>query len=227
MAQLLGPQLGSLQIAEKIREHTAPLVWAEVVGPQVANATEVLGVRDGVLRVSTKSSVWSHELTFYKSDILQRLNTRLGARPGAPSITDILFQNHGLQNRRDREAAREEVVPLTPTADELDDVALSPSELALIERGIQAVTDEGLRDRLRRVRMADLKLRTWRLDNGWLVCAVCGDIVPRAPTPARTPASRGGAGAADFSGASPCPRCRIGKAISPGGAVDQAAPPRP
>ncbi len=53
--------VGGLQIANKIREHTAPLVWAEVVGPQVAGATEVIGVRDGVLLISTKSAVWSHE----------------------------------------------------------------------------------------------------------------------------------------------------------------------
>lgn len=203
VAQVLGQHLGGLQIDAKIREHTAPLVWAEVVGPQVAGATEVLGVRDGVLRVSTKSAVWSHELTFYKADILQRLNARLGARPDRPSITDILFQNHGIKRQKAaREAAADAPPPLTPTPAELDDIALSPSEIALVEAGIAAIADEGLRSKLRRVRLADLKLRTWRLDNGWLPCARCGDLAPPHHMGAdpNTPA---------------CPRCRIAAAGRP------------
>lgn len=181
VGQLVGERLGGggLNIEAKIREYTAPLVWAEVVGPQVAGATEVIGVRDGVLRVSTKSSVWSNELTFYKKDILQRLNTRLGARADKPTITDILFQNYGLQRQKEaREAAENAPPPLSPSGDELDDVALSANEMATVEEGISAITDDNLRAKLRKLRIADMKLRNWRLDSGWTPCARCGDLAP-------------------------------------------------
>lgn len=196
VGRLVEQGLANLQIAAKIREHTAPLVWAEVVGPQVAGATEVIGVRDGVLLVSTKSAVWSNELTFYKPDILRRLNVRIGAtganaREGA--IKDILFQNRGLRQKRDQEN-NEPAVPLGPAPEELDDVELSPGELATIEAGIALVTDDVLRARLRRVRIADVRLRTWRLDNGWTPCTRCGDLAPPSPTP---------------SAAVACRRCRI------------------
>ena len=199
VGQLVEEGLAGLQIAGKIREHTAPLVWAEVVGPQVAGATEVIGVRDGVLFISTKSAVWSNELTFYKADILRRLNARIGAPRGSAGeavIKDILFQNRGLRKQR---AVKDEPAALAPSPEELDDVELSAGELASIEAGITAVADEGLRARLRRVRIADARLRTWRLDHGWLPCARCGDLAPPDP---------------NHSQIASCPRCRVEKLAS-------------
>jgi predicted nucleic acid-binding Zn ribbon protein len=200
LGTLLGDGLSQLQIERKIKEHTAPLLWAEVVGPQVAGRTEVMGVTDGVLRVSTASSVWAHELTYLKARILNDLNTRLGAPAdgSGPYIKDILFQNRGL--RRKREEA--EAPPLAPTPEELDDVELSAGEMATIEAGVAAVTDEGLRARLRAVRIADARLRTWRLDNGWMPCARCGDLAP--PVAGTEP-----------GGAPACARCRIESVASP------------
>lgn len=189
LGPLVEEGLAGLGLERKIREHTAPLVWAEVVGPQVAGATEVLAVDRGVLRVSTKTSVWSQELTFYKVDILRRLNARLGCARD-PVITDIVFQNRGLTPRP---AASEKEAPLAPTAEELDEVELSPGEMANIEAGVAAVADPDLRERLRRVRIADTRLRTWRLDQGWMPCPGCGDLAP--PEPHRHAAS--------------CPRCRV------------------
>ncbi|MBC8104600.1 MAG: DUF721 domain-containing protein [Cytophagales bacterium] len=203
VGKLVGERIGALDFEAKIREHTAPLVWAEVVGPQVAGATEVIGVREGVLRVSTKSSVWSSELTFYKNDILQRLNTRLGARAGSPAITDILFQNHGLKRQKEaREAAENAPPPLAPTPEELDDVALSAGALATVEEGVSAITDDLLRARLRRLRIADMKLRTWRLDSGWTPCPRCGDLA--------APHLLGATDAA-APGTLLCPRCRVAR----------------
>lgn len=192
-----GDRIAGLDIGAKIREHTAPLVWAEIVGAQVAAATEVVGVENGVLRVSAKSSVWASELTFYKADILRRLNARLGATR-EPVIHDILFQSRGLRKKK----AGEEAAPpaLVPTPEELDDVELSARELSGIEAGIAAVQDENLRARLRNVRIADARLRTWRLDNGWMPCPRCGDLAPPFGFVPELSASEG---------SSPCPRCRL------------------
>lgn len=169
IASVLGRHLDAMQIDRKIREHTAPLVWAEVVGPQVAGATEVLGVEGGVLRVSTKSAVWANELTFYKPEFLRRLNARIGARPGDPILRDIHFQNRGLRKTE----APEYVEP----ALDLDAVSLSPAEVELVEAEVGRIQDEALRERVRRCRLADVRLRTWRLDNGWAPCRQCGDLV--------------------------------------------------
>lgn len=152
----------------KIKEHTAPLIWAQVVGEQMAAATEVLGVSGGVLRVSTKSAVWAHELTFYKTEILKRLNEALGV-PKAPVITDIHFQNRGL--------TRKESAPTLPETP-LDEIELSVNELRSVEDSLRKIPDPELRDKMRRARLTDLRLRTWRLDNGWVPCLQCGELCP-------------------------------------------------
>jgi predicted nucleic acid-binding Zn ribbon protein len=170
---LLDSQLTRLGFADKVREHTAPLVWAEMVGPQVAAATEVDRVRDGVLYVSTRSATWAHELTFYKTDILRRINDRVGASR-QPVITDIRFQNRGMRRKREGEKPP----PLHPTAEELADVDLSPREMEMIEESIGVIADETLRERVRRARRSEARLRTWRLDNGWGPCSECGDLAP-------------------------------------------------
>jgi predicted nucleic acid-binding Zn ribbon protein len=176
LGTLLGDGLSQLQIDRKIKEHTAPLLWAEVVGPQVAGRTEVMGVTDGVLRVSTASSVWAHELTYLKARILNDLNTRLGAPAdgSGPYIKDILFQNRGLR----REKVKSVRPAAAPTPDELDDIELSPDELEAIEAGIAGLTDERMRERMRRLRASDARLRTWRIENGWVPCERCGELAP-------------------------------------------------
>ncbi len=177
--------LGGREMLRKLKEHTAPIVWAEVVGEQVAAATEVLGVSGGVLRVSTKSSVWANELTFYKTDILKRLNAKLGT-PRVPVITDIHFQSRGVK----KSAA--DAKKLEPEV-EIDSIELSVRERQQIEESIYMIKDPELRERLRRTRFTEVRLRNWRLDNGWVPCSGCGELV------------------APFLGGSvmSCPRCRI------------------
>jgi hypothetical protein len=160
-----------------------------MVGPQVAAATEVEKVKDGVLYVRTRSGMWAQELTFYKDDILRRLNRRIGARQ-EPIITDIRFLNRGLRTKPEVESPP----PLSPTADELDDIELSPRERDAIEEGVAGIGDEGLRERVRRVRVASAKLQLWRMEHGWSPCPECGELAPPF---------------FPYNGTVDCARCRI------------------
>ncbi|MBC8143081.1 MAG: DUF721 domain-containing protein [Armatimonadetes bacterium] len=198
IAKLLGSGLRGLQIEQKIKEHTAPLVWAEVVGAQVAGSTQILGVADGVLRVSTKSAVWANELSFYKTDILKRLNLKLSGTPSPPYvIKDIHFVNRGLTEPEPEPASRTAIPK--PTTDELDDVALSSDDHATIDASVAAVSDDGLREKLRKLRGTDTRLKLWRMENGWMPCETCGTMSP--PRLDRE-------GNARF-GEPDCPRCRV------------------
>lgn len=197
LAGLLGDSMSRLQIERRIKEHTAPLVWAEVVGAQVAGATQVLGIADGVLRVSAKSAVWATELSFYKTDIVKRLNTRINGGTGPVVVRDIHFSNRGLTEKEAEPVVRT-AIP-RPSADELDDIALSTDELRLIEAGVQTVGDERLRETLRRLRETDARLKLWRLENGWLPCHDCGTVAPPRI------ASDGSIAFGDPD----CPQCRV------------------
>lgn len=201
VGSLVSDRLFAMGMDTKVREHMAPLVWAEMVGPQVATATEVDKVKDGTLFIFTRSAVWSQELNFHKADILQRLNQRIGARAGEPIIRDIRFQNRSTFARKKVEEEGDEGQPrITPTREELEDVELSPGELAAIEEDLISLPDEGLRTRMRRVRIASLQLQTWRYENGWAPCPDCNELAPPNYP---------------YDGTVSCARCRIAAGYRP------------
>jgi predicted nucleic acid-binding Zn ribbon protein len=77
----LGPAISALA------ERLAPLtvladvqrVWPAVVGDAIAAQAEPTGERDGVLVVTCSSAVWAQELDLMGPELVDRLNTLLGA----------------------------------------------------------------------------------------------------------------------------------------------------
>jgi hypothetical protein len=69
-------------VQTKILEAQAVLCWKEVAhevaGAALARLSEPLTVRRGTLLVSVEGSVWKHQLSFLKRDIIERLNHRVG-----------------------------------------------------------------------------------------------------------------------------------------------------
>ena len=156
-----------LESATKVRESLAFAYWARVAGPQAAAATEVEAVRDGILFVRTKSSVWSHELTLHKEQLISGLNKMLGGR----IITEIVYKARGIK-KKPAEVPEADA----PTVDELESVLLDPAEHAELAEKLRALSGIGS-ERIREVmatRMTrDMKLRHWRIERGWKLCLRC------------------------------------------------------
>jgi len=184
MAELLGGRLRDGDFARKIGEHSAPLVWAEVVGETIAAATQVLSVDHGILRVSAKSGAWAQELTFLRGELLARLNRRLGAPPANPFVREIHFVNRGVAASPSRDES---------IAVDLETIEISDSDENAVESLVSNIDDPTLRDRVRQARRRDIRLRTWRIEHGWAPCARCGDPVPPVPD----------------NDVRDCPRCRL------------------
>jgi len=70
--------LKRLGLFRGVRERMALEVWREVVGAQTARNTRPLLVRRGELLVAVSSSTWAQELSLMRSQLLARLNERLG-----------------------------------------------------------------------------------------------------------------------------------------------------
>src|ERR1051326_9598131 len=120
IADALQHAIARMDSAGQVRQSMALAYWPRVVGPQAAAATQVETVRDGVLFVRTRSSVWSHELTLHKTRILLELNRMLG---GA-IIHEIICRAQGVQK------VHKMIEAETPTAEELALVVLNPEEKA-------------------------------------------------------------------------------------------------
>jgi predicted nucleic acid-binding Zn ribbon protein len=166
IATALQQTIARMDSAGQIRQSLALAYWPRVVGPQAAEATQVETVRDGVLFVKTRSSVWSHELTLHKSRLLLGLNQMLGGN----IIHEIIFRAKGVKK------GQEKHVEETPSPEEMALVVLEPEEKlelrSRMERLIH-VGDDHTREVLARRMMLDARVRHWRLEHGWRVCVRC------------------------------------------------------
>lgn len=155
-----------MESSTQIRESLALAYWPRVVGAQAAAATQAEAVRDGVLFVRTKSSVWSHELMLHKARLLQGLNRLLGA----PVITEIIFRAQGIA------PPAPPADPDNPTEEELAAVALEPHErdrLRISLESLISIKDDHARQSIARRITLEARLRHWRLEHGWKVCPRC------------------------------------------------------
>jgi predicted nucleic acid-binding Zn ribbon protein len=178
VGEALNGLFGAMESGTKLRESMALAYWSDVVGAQAAAASEAETIRDGILFVRTKSSVWSHELTFLKAHILAELNRRIGR----PIIKEIIYRAQGV--KKPVESAPTD----HPTDDDLKLVVFSPSEQAALDQELDAlssITDDKMRDSVRTRILRDRRLRRWRLDHGWRECSGCqavhntdGDLCP-------------------------------------------------
>src|SRR5579862_6091080 len=161
--------INPMESAPRIRESLALAYWERVAGPQAASASEAEAVRDGVLFVRTKSSVWSHELTLYQARLLLGLNRLLGGQ----IIHDIVFRAQGLTR------APESDNPDTPSPEALSAVILEPAERAELRTRLEAlisIPDDHVRHSIAARLTLEMKLRHWRLERGWRVCPRC-DVI--------------------------------------------------
>ncbi len=167
MSALLQNVIGGMDSAGQIHESLALAYWARAVGAQAAAATEADAVRDGVLFVRTKSSVWSHELTLHKARLLQNLNRMLGGKV----ITEIVFKAQGLTRQ-----AKPEPEPDAPTGEELAAIILEPGERAELRARLEklfTIEDDRIRTAIANRMTQEAKLRHWRMEHGWKLCPRC------------------------------------------------------
>lgn len=161
--------LDSMEGGGKIRESLAMAYWPRAAGPQVAAASHAEEVRDGILYVRTKGSVWSQEINLLKHQILAQLNHLCGK----PVIKDIRFRAGGL-----KPAASASETGFPP-ADEIAAVRLSEEDAAAMAADLEAagkLEDPGLRRATLQIIERQYRVRRWRLNRGWKPCARCGAL---------------------------------------------------
>lgn len=84
---ILPGTLRALGIARRTREAQALLLWRDVVGPELAAETQALHLRGTTLWVRASSAALAHQLHIEKSQLVVRLNQRIGSA----AIRDIRF----------------------------------------------------------------------------------------------------------------------------------------
>ncbi|HLG22707.1 MAG TPA: DUF721 domain-containing protein [Candidatus Manganitrophaceae bacterium] len=104
--------------------------WKEVVGPQVSAHTHPLEIRFGALAVMVDSAAWTHELSFLKKELIEKINRAIGNS----WIETLHFKIGPLPPRASFSSDR----PPRPTEED-------PEEIALLDQQLQLIADPDLK----------------------------------------------------------------------------------
>ena len=118
---VINSSLKKMGLDKKTREYRAIILWPEIVGKQIANATKVERARDGVLRVTCKTSAWANELTMLRAEILKKIDERVGNGV----ITELHFSGRGFKqdaNEKEEQNEAENIFEVgTPALEEIEE----------------------------------------------------------------------------------------------------------
>jgi predicted nucleic acid-binding Zn ribbon protein len=132
-----------------VKERAAVEIWSGVVGNKTASVTKVDRVRDGIIYVTCRDSMWAQQLHFLRPLIIGKLNERLGGEV----IKEIRLSGRGYQKGADREEerARSEKSEKEPV--------LTESDLAAIDAAVGGIENPELAERVMRALRAGRALR--------------------------------------------------------------------
>lgn len=88
LKQAINQLIESYQLRGKLTETQLNDSWEEIMGKVIAKYTRSLQLNNGRLVVKLSSSVLRQELTYKKSEMVERLNERLGGE----LVKDIILK---------------------------------------------------------------------------------------------------------------------------------------
>ncbi|MHB1455736.1 MAG: DUF721 domain-containing protein [Armatimonadota bacterium] len=162
LGSILSGALNNTEMGTKIKENTCLLVWDEVVGDHISSASQPDFVKDGILFVLTKSPVWANELSFYKNEIIQNLNRKVGGNV----IREIIFKAGKISAKKKPKKSG------AFSGLSIEDIDLNDDEMEFI-RNTASSAGEGAQELMKLMETA-AKLSKWRRLQGWLPCRKCG-----------------------------------------------------
>ena len=48
--------------------------WKKIVGKTISQNTEIVNIKNGIIKIKTTTPIWRNELTFQKEELLNKLN---------------------------------------------------------------------------------------------------------------------------------------------------------
>lgn len=79
----------------KLKEATIFMRYDDIVGEKIASVSKPVFFRGDTLFIGVKNSVWAHQLLFFKTEIMEKINSFLAT----PLVRDIRFQIITLDER--------------------------------------------------------------------------------------------------------------------------------
>ena len=89
LGDVMPAALRDMGLESGLRGWQAVAEWPHAVGAQIARRSRAVRFQDGVLWVEVDGSVWLHQLTVLKRDLLRKISERMGS----DAVRDLRFIN--------------------------------------------------------------------------------------------------------------------------------------
>ena len=132
---------------EKMEQCKALLLWDDVA-PNLAARTKPVGINRGRMAINVANSVILHQLMFYKERYIDKINLMLGKR----IVRDIIFRVGKVERRERIPESRGEYIR------RLHSMPLEQDQITQIEKIVEQIEDEEIRDSLRELFISQSKL---------------------------------------------------------------------
>ncbi len=134
LCDVVRAELNSLGLADRLREAEIWRLWPEVVGQAIASRAMPLRIIKGVLTVVVSSGPWKQELSFLKSTMIDKLNSRLGGE----LVREIILKSGKVAVDATLFSTTTEDIPLKKR--------LTSRQLSFIEEQSAAISDPETRE---------------------------------------------------------------------------------
>ncbi len=164
--EILAKTLNNLGLTTKIKEKRVLDLWSQIIGDKIAEHTQAKYINQGILFVAVDSPVWAHQLLFMKSNLTKKINKKLSEK----LVEDIRFQCSKINKKKLIESREEEV--------NYDKIELEEEEIKSLVDLSSSIHNVELREKFLAVVKKDLKIKKWKKENNWRVCASCQTLIP-------------------------------------------------
>lgn len=154
--------------------------WKAVVGDVIAAHTRLLDIKPPTLIIQVKESMWMNEIQMHSNQIIEAVNHYYQKE---------LIQHVKLQLSRYSKvkASEVEVLPYTlrPIVHhriDFNKIALPQKETDALESSLRYIQDEEMKNKLRLIRMKQLKKDIYLQQQGQKTCKICGKWITTEPS---------------------------------------------
>lgn len=171
LGSFLRKSISGLKADRALELHRLKAAWLEAVGPFIGSQTQPVKVKGDTLCLVVSSPVWAQEIKLQQRTILEKLRR---------SLPDIFLKNlvcwvgepHAIIPAEEPDPeAPEESVPWK-------DLSIPQEREDKIEATLADLTDEGLKDKMRRLMRLSVQREIYLLNEGQLPCPMCGQLRP-------------------------------------------------
>jgi hypothetical protein len=152
VAEIFRSILADKGIDKQLQYHQVYQTWETIVGGRIAKVAFPVQIRDGTLRVNVTNSVWLHQLSLIKQNIIRKLNTRLGQEV----ISDIHFKLGKPEYRQIK------VPESLDVREEVEAVELPPRIVSDIDDSLVLVESAGVKNTVRELMLKHAKYKIWK-----------------------------------------------------------------